>query len=128
MMGGWEFEAMEIDTDKTDQIDELMGWWKNLAEDDAAAVVPKALEYGGYDFDIMGAAMMSLRGDHWVEADAGERMKIAREMAVMFYILGKVARAMSAYGEGKLPSDDTLKDIAVYGMMVRRIRETGMWV
>lgn len=107
---------------------ELIDWWTCLAASDANAVIPKAVEYGGADFDIMGAAMLGLKPELWDGADAGERLAQGREMAIMFYALGKVARAMSAYGEGRKPSDDTLADLARYAMMARRVRETGKWV
>jgi hypothetical protein len=107
---------------------QLRSWWLNVSGEDATAVIPKAVEYGSGDFDIMGAAMLALRPDHWGETDAGERLKIAREMAIMFYILGKVGRAMSAYGEGRPPSDDTLADLTRYSMMVRHVRRFGVWV
>jgi hypothetical protein len=49
------------------------------------------------------------------------------EAATLWYALGKVARAVAAYREGRLPSDDTLHDLSVYAMMARRIRQTGRW-
>ena len=76
----------------------------------------KHSEYGSYDLYTMGDALSRLP-EKRIESD-----RAAAEMGIMFYILGKVARALSAYKEGRLPSDDTLHDISVYAMMARMTR------
>lgn len=115
-------------TDMQSQLAEIRAWWVSRAEADANVTLPKALEYGAADFDVMGPALLALGGATWEGADPGEKRQAAQEMAIMFYLLGKVGRAISAYQQGNLPSDDTLFDLRVYAMMACRVRETGRWV
>jgi hypothetical protein len=49
------------------------------------------------------------------------------EVAVTFYLLGKVSRAISAIAKGELPSADTRKDIRVYGTMLEHVAVFGTW-
>jgi hypothetical protein len=89
---------------------DILNWWLAHAEADAEAALAKANEYGSSDLKVVGAALGG-------EAEAG----------IAFYILGKAARAVSGVLEGRPVSDDTWHDIVVYGMMARRVRETGRW-
>lgn len=107
---------------------EIAEWWVKTAMRDAEKTVPKAVEYGAVDFDIMGQAMVALVADKFNGADDAELMRVGREMACMFYLLGKVGRMIGAYQAGVMPSDDTLFDTSVYAMMLRRIREKGNWI
>jgi hypothetical protein len=108
---------------------ELNTWWVELHAADIKTTAPKAVEYGAADLAVMGAAM-----EHLIPAgpirDAGpEALKAAgMEMAVAFYALGKVARLFGAYEQGRMPSDDTWFDLAIYTGMARKIRATGGWV
>lgn len=101
---------------------ELTDWWMTLAQHEVDQVIPKAIEYGASDLDVMASAMVLL-----LPKDRRDR-RIGLEMAVAFYALGKVARLFGAFEEGKLPSDDTWHDLGVYCRMAQRIRETGAWV
>jgi hypothetical protein len=98
--------------------EELRQWWKNAAIADLNQILPKISEYTSSDLILMGQFM-----EHWLGLPAGA----GQEAACLFYALGKVARAVSAYKEGRLPSEDTLHDLTVYSMRARRIRETGRW-
>jgi hypothetical protein len=112
---------------------ELRAWWMSLARRDMDAVVPKAVEYSAYDLDIMGHALLAWSGQEWGAnggrggADAQERSAVGQEMAIAYYVLGKVSRLIGAYHEGKLPSNDTWDDIRIYATMAARVRETGRW-
>jgi hypothetical protein len=97
---------------------DLEGWWTRRAEADLAEILPKVGEYTASDLVLMGEFM-----EHWLRIPAGS----GAEAACLWYALGKVARAVAAYREGRLPSEDTLMDLTVYSMMARRIRETGQW-
>lgn len=92
------------------QVKDLEDWWRRTAQADLELVIPKLQEYGSLDLELIGLALGS-------DAEAG----------VMYYLLGKAGRAVSAYRRGALPSEDTLVDATIYAMMARRIRETGRW-
>jgi hypothetical protein len=96
-------------------IGELRGWWEATSTADFDATVPKLQAYSSIDLKIMGYVMKQAN------------MKGGQEAATMWYALGKIARAIGAYGEGELPSLDTLHDVTVYSMMARRIRAKGGW-
>jgi hypothetical protein len=104
-----------------DYSDDWRAWWRQLTEADIAATAPKATEYSSADLTIMGDALRQWHPTGAHDASAGE------EMAVVFYLLGKIARAIGAYREGHLPSDDTLDDIRIYAVMLTRIRQKGTW-
>ena len=91
-------------------VDDIGYWWANEALDDSRLYISKAEEYGNVDLEIMGSAIESMgacREGHGVHA------------AIMFYALGKVARAISALKSGHPPSADTLRDLTIYSMMAR---------
>jgi len=99
-------------------LEELGFWWGHTFTNDLNDILPKIGEYTSSDLILMGQFM-----EHWLGLPPGS----GQEAACLFYALGKVARAVSAYREGRLPSPDTLHDLTVYSMMARRIRETGRW-
>jgi hypothetical protein len=98
----------------------LPEWWGETSAADVDAAHIKAKEYGSLDLVIIGRTMRELLG-------IGEGIIDDAEIGITFYQLGKLARCISAINGGRRPSDDTWHDIVVYGMMVRRIRETGQW-
>lgn len=108
----------EFDDEPTDATSALRGWWESMAAGDFEQMAPKITEYTAADLEIMGVTM-----ERWLDLPAGS----GAEAACMWYTLGKVARAVAAYREGRLPSADTLHDIRVYAGMAQRIRETGRW-
>lgn len=102
------------------------GWWQRTAQSDFEQSLPKITEYGGVqegsaDLQIMGFALAELVGMH----DAPDAVK--QEMACWFYVLGKVARLVSDYKQGKPGKADTWFDITVYSMMARRLQAEGRW-
>lgn len=97
----------------------LADWWERTSRKDLEQMLPKIEEYSAIDLEIMGAAM---------EAAFPKLPKGAgKEFACQFYLLGKVARAIGAFMESRLPSADTYKDETAYSKMARRIREAGTW-
>jgi hypothetical protein len=108
--------------DVEDLCNRIVTWWQNVSTKDVQATAAKAAEYGSGDLGVMGSAMLALTADKWSEADAGECNRTGLEMAIVFYLHGKVARALSAFQAGRFPSEDTLKDITVYSMMLRYVR------
>lgn len=126
MNGQLEFEGMT--QPQADRAEALVDWWMEQAAAEAKAIVPKAVEYGAADLQVMGEAMLLLMPEEATEGLTHERRSaIGQEVAVAFYALGKVARLFGAYTQGRLPSDDTWYDLGVYARMGRRIRETGGW-
>lgn len=107
-----------VSAEEVDPPSALHGWWIRTFEADFRQMEPKVGEYTSADLVIMGHVMAE-----WLDVSPVE----GQEMACMFYTLGKVARAVAAYREKRLPSEDTLHDIVVYAMMARRIREVGGW-
>lgn len=95
---------------------QIKDWWIQTAELDLTGFLKKYDEYGHADLDVMGTAMEALAETPEPHHGTGP------EMAIMFYLLGKIARAFGAYAQGQLPSDDTLHDLAVYAMMARMHR------
>lgn len=114
--------------DLDEELHTIADWWRALTEEDIKATLPKALEYGASDLDLMGQGVRMLQGDVWEGGDAGERRAVGQELAVLFYLQGKIARALSAAGSGQRCSDDTIKDIRIYAVMLQKVRETGSWV
>lgn len=108
---------------------ELKRWWLDQAEADYDATVPKMLEYGGdthrsSDLEVMGDALIELLG--W-DAFALETRPVAQELGAWFYALGKTARLVTDYKQGRPGKADTWFDLTVYCMMARRIQQTGAW-
>lgn len=105
----------------------LEEWWGEVSAGDAAAVVHKAMEYGSADLDVMGEALIATSAFDTDGMSRQDRRKLGQELALSFYLLGKVGRLFGAYANGKLPSDDTIHDATVYSMMLRRVRAEGAW-
>ena len=99
---------------------ELHEWWMGVSEGDYWPFEAKLYEYGAGDLAAIGHDLAELA--HWEDADDA----IKAELGAYFYLRGKVARMSSAYAARRAPSIDSLHDITVYSMMLRRIRDTGM--
>lgn len=112
---GIEFDAVQ-----------MAEWWDKYTAGMRDRTVPKSVAYGSADLRIMGHAMAELMPGA-EGADPDEREKVGQMAAISFYILGKVARQISAFRDGRVPPEDHEFDISVYGIMQRRIRETGRW-
>lgn len=122
--------------DTTVEINEICQWWAEVAAKDVLKFAPKVAEYGAGDLELMGNGLRMLSGSSkWGDSaglagdgegsDAGERSQVGQEMAISFYLMGKIGRALSAYAEGRFPSDDTLEDIRIYAFMLTRVRVAG---
>lgn len=94
-------------------------------EQDMVDLKRKALEYGGADLLIMGKSMESLIPHGELDAQSRERSGI--EMAIGFYLQGKVSRMFGAWNKGLEPSEDTLHDAETYCKMMRYVRRFGAW-
>lgn len=94
-------------------------WWVHNAETTALATAAKCAEYGSNDLYGIGRGVAKLAG-HTVDDST------AFEIGCMFYVLGKIERAMSALQRGTPASDDTWFDLHVYSNMVLAHR-AGVW-
>lgn len=104
---------------------ELADWWASVTHFDVLHMLPKLVEYGGagsaQDLVDIGTAIGQFRNGSVPSTEE------ATELGIAFYLIGKIARWKAAILEGQRPSDDTLKDIAIYAMMARRNRIAGGW-
>lgn len=103
---------------------ELRAWWLDQASNEVEPLISKAIEYGGNgrdaNLDRLGQQMINAG----VEPQAGGS---PAELAIYFYVQGKMSRWAAAVAAGQAVSDDTLYDIGIYARMLQRIRETGGW-
>lgn len=98
----------------------LREWMSQFFVEAMNQIIPKAIRYGSADLELMGKAMIQFRP----ELDGTVS---GQELAVWFYVLGKVARLEGAYAQGEEPDIDSWYDLFVYALMAHRIRETGGW-
>ncbi len=101
------------------QLDE---WWVDTAVNDIARTVPKIEEYGTRDLEAMGTAFMLIQNRTTAQSLSEPGRAV---YAIMFYAMGKIARAVAALERGKMPSEDTLFDLSIYAMMARAYAERG---
>lgn len=104
---------------------ELQAWAAALVVDDLDRIRRQITEYGSVDLEMMGIGL--LEAAQWDEALIGDETGIGMELALIFYLQGKVARCVSAVAAKKRPSDDTLRDLRVYALMLGHVREFGHW-
>jgi len=97
-------------------------WAIGEVNHDFDSVKRQIVEYGAIDLELMGQALIEMSGHSWVDPP-----QVGQEMALVHYLLGKVSRAVSAFAAGQAPSDDTLRDITVYSLMLRHVRQHGHW-
>lgn len=107
---------------------ELADWWRGVTEDDIAAMLPKAREYSAYDLILLGKATADMVGAFDPEPyEEGVPDGVYAEIGCWWYLMGKVARAIGAIKEGRLPSEDTAADARIYATMISRIKAVGGW-
>lgn len=99
-------------------------WWAADAAREAETVVPKAIEYGAGDLKLMGEGLALMYGPVHMQHLEAQGVTV-EELACAFYLLGKIARACSAYADGRRPHDDTFHDAAIYARMIKRLRVSG---
>ena len=100
-------------------VQDLANWWLDETKFELDSVLPKAVEYGSADLKVIGFALSQMIGEpKGVTND---------ELGIAFYVLGKVARLVGGYADGRKPSDDTWHDIAIYTKMAQYARENGGW-
>lgn len=115
--------------------DDIGEWWQRISNADFHRAMPKAQEYGGgadgsADLRVMGDALAELL--HYKCPECGYRPQrltsvVAQELACWLYTLGKVARLISDYKQGRAGKEDTWFDISIYSRMARRLLQVGRW-
>lgn len=98
----------------------LLVWWKRQAGETALATAKKCAEYGSHDLYGIGHAVARMTNREISNDEAFE-------LGCLFYVLGKIERAVSAAQRGERASDDTWFDLSVYATMVRAHR-AGVWI
>lgn len=104
---------------------QLQAWAAELVAQDLQSVQRQITEYGSVDIEMMGIGLLEASAIPIVSGTEMHRMGM--EMALIFYLQGKVSRCVSAIAAGHMPSDDTLKDIRVYALMLAHVRQFGHW-
>lgn len=96
-------------------------WWIEHATTEVDGMLAKMDEYGAGDLYKIGETFMSMtwHGHAAVDIDSQRHY----ELGVLFYLVGKVQRLLSAAERGRPASDDTWHDIAVYAKMVLATRK-----
>ena len=109
----------ETPTKDAPTVQSLANWWLEETKFELDSVLPKAVEYGSADLKVIGFALSQMIGEpKGVTND---------ELGIAFYVLGKVARLIGGYADGRSPSSDTWHDIAIYTKMAQYARENGGW-
>lgn len=98
----------------------FINWWTRNAETTAKATAAKCAEYGSHDLYGIGHNVAKMNNRAVSDSEAFE-------IGCLFYVLGKIERAMSAVQRGDTASDDTWFDLAVYATMVQAHR-AGVWM
>lgn len=125
--GPWEeLRLFDIDSivkpETQEKVRQVENWWMNQALHEAEVLVPRSVEYGAKDLELMGEGLhMMLSGS--LHPDVPKE-----EVAIAFYVLGKIARIIGAYEEGHVPKDDSWDDLAIYSRMAKYVREHGRWM
>lgn len=104
----------------TEPVSPLQDWWMDHAMFESEQTVAKMQEYGSKDLIAVGQQVAALANRPPLSEVA------AFEIGCLFYLIGKMERAVSAIQRGDTASDDTWFDIAVYAKMVQAKR-SGCW-
>lgn len=106
---------------QADVVAEIKEWWIRTASDDSIAVAEKYREYGATSLCDLGYEMAEMMG--WERPAKG----LAQQLAVYYFLLGKMARLKTALLKGEPASDDTWLDITCYAMIARKVQASGAW-
>lgn len=113
---------MNLKTDKIEcdpKVEELDAWMVAFFEEMKEGCLKKASKRGAIDFEEMGRDMKKMFPNSPVDGV---------ELAIFFYIRGKIARYLSSLLSGEVPDFDDLLDTHVYSMIALKYRETGKWI
>lgn len=121
----WEemqlFDMDEVPSSQRVAMEALQRWWMETASAEAAATIPKAVQYGSSSLTSVGEMLLAIAPD--LRGVVSEQ-----ELAITFYVFGKMARVLAALERGERPAADHWDDIGIYTKMLRYVRENGSWV
>lgn len=116
----WSFPTEGMTDEQRVRASALANWWMRKAAAEVKQMVPKAIAYGSSDLKVMGEAMLELHPQMRGVVDG-------QELAIWFYVQGKIARLLGGYAQGELPDEDSWWDLKVYAGMAQHVREFGGW-
>jgi hypothetical protein len=119
-----EMRMFDIDSVPETQrvaMEALEKWWMETAAEEAAATISKAVQYGSSSLTMVGEMLHGIAPD--LEGVVSEQ-----ELAITFYIFGKMARIMAALERGEQPSMEHWEDVGIYTKMIAYVRQNGSWV
>jgi hypothetical protein len=102
------------------QQNRLDKWWREHAADESTNMIAKLDEYGTGDLHEIGVRLAEMA--KWTNPTRQQTY----ELGVMFYLIGKMQRVITASHLERDASDDTWHDIAVYAKMVLANRAKAM--
>ena len=111
---------MPSPTFESDLYAHIREWWMMTANEDANLIVRKYEGYGDHSLTGLGRELAELTGR---EATRGQM----QQLAIYYFLLGKMARLKNALLKGEQASDDTWQDITCYAMMGRKIQQHDGW-
>lgn len=119
---GWHETMITIPAQPPDDGDsKLRQWWTDQAFDEADRTIAKMEKYGSMDLVHIGRAFWEIAGRTEPLSDVE-----AMELGCLFYVYGKVQRAMSAVKSHQTILDDTWFDMHIYPKMAEAAR-AGVW-
>jgi hypothetical protein len=87
-------------------------WWDRERENAIGLFTSRASDYDSKDLQLVGQAIAN---QHQLSALSPTELEI---LGVLFYLQGKLGRALSGATKGKIPKLDTFNDIYVYSAML----------
>lgn len=121
-MDGWHETMVTVPAQPPDDGDsKLRRWWTDQAFDEADRTIAKMEKYGSMDLVHIGRAFWEIAGREEPLSDVE-----AMELGCLFYVYGKVQRAMSAVKSHQSILDDTWFDMHIYPKMAEAAR-AGVW-
>lgn len=99
----------------------LKRWWTDQAFDEADRTIAKMEEYGSMDLVHIGRMLWDV-----MERTTPLNDVAAMEVGCLFYLYGKVQRAVSALKNDRPILDDTWFDCQIYSKMAQAAR-AGVW-
>jgi hypothetical protein len=99
----------------------LKRWWIDQASDEADRTIDKMEQYGSLDLVHIGRMLWDVMGRTTPLSDIA-----AMEVGCLFYLYGKVQRAVSALKNDQPILEDTWFDMQIYSKMAQAAR-AGVW-
>jgi hypothetical protein len=124
ILGGQQklFDVTELPDELQQRVLELKAWLEALEDKIGTETLRKAVQYGSADLEVIGHSMGLLL------PEGARDQRMALQMGIAFYALGKIARVMGAFEQGHSPQYDDWFDLMVYAKMGLKVMDTGRWL